>query len=117
MTSLRLMFKSSLLQVGAMVCGAGLLPLSMAQPAMAQPAAYPLTIRASFMQGCLADEAKPNQPVSEGQLKFCLCMMDLVQSKYSYEQFLKLSEAYDKKQPQAKDELEKFFKDNMTTCL
>jgi hypothetical protein len=99
-----------LLNVG---CLSALLPVA----AIAQQQTYPLSTRASFMQGCLIEDDKPTKPVTEEQIKFCLCMMDLLQSKYPLERFIKLSEAYDKKQPQAQTELEKFFKDNMNTCL
>jgi hypothetical protein len=107
----------SMVRMGWVVLSASFLGMVAPDAAIAQQQSYPLSTRASFMQGCLIDDEKPTKPISEEQIKFCLCMMDMVQSKYSLERFIKLSDDYDKKQPQAKAELDKFFKDNMNTCL
>jgi hypothetical protein len=64
MTQLKLAFKNGLIAINV-----GFLAMVTPSTAIAQQQTYPLSTRASFMQGCLVEDNKTAKPPTEDQIK------------------------------------------------
>ena len=97
---------------------AGLFLATLPTPAQAQAQTYPLDTRAGFMTGCLLQDP-PNQGFNAEVyqvMSLCLCMLDKFEQVYSHDQFVALSEGYDKNQPDQVRELQGFVSLNLPAC-
>lgn len=79
---------------------------------------YPLDTRAGFLTGCLLEEP-PNLYINQevyGVMSVCLCMLDKFQAVYSHEEFVALSEGYERNQQAQVQELQGFITLNLPAC-
>lgn len=100
-----------------LLCSLGLLavPASSQTKKSQSSAQYPLNLRSAFIFGCISDENDQSKP-TEQQVRFCLCMLDRVQAKFTLNQFFTMAPALDndKKRENA---LESFMEDQALECV
>lgn len=99
--------KSSLLYL--MLCFPALPVLSQTN----RPAIYPLNVRSAFIYGCVtsSQEAK----LSQSHVRFCICMLDRVQNRFSLSQFVNMASGLDNNKKR-ENTLESFMEDNALEC-
>ncbi len=80
---------------------------------------YSLSTRSVFVSGCISDnpiDLNDSQAVTL-RVRFCLCMLDRFQLKYSDRQFMQLFQGASENRQKEKAELDRFFKQNVGYCL
>ena len=93
-----------------------LLPIS----TMAHTNDYPVSSRAIFLSGCLLENKEldfNNDQEVYTSMRICTCLLDRFQTAYSNAEFMEVfAGATENKQPQTQ-ELEKFTKEHVLSCL
>ena len=87
---------------------------------MAHTHDYPVSSRAIFLSGCLLENKEldfNNDQEVYTNMRICTCLLDQFQTAYTNTEFMELfAGATENKQPQSQ-ELEKFTKEHILSCL
>lgn len=102
---------------------AGLVGLSaiavMGAPGVAQGSSYSTGSRATFLAGCLQENAPDYSNDAEvvSRMQMCVCLLDRFQDEYTNAQFTQLFTDLDRKVPAAEREVDTFLTRHISDCL
>ncbi|MEO0949096.1 MAG: hypothetical protein AAFY11_13310 [Cyanobacteria bacterium J06641_5] len=91
----------------------------MSVPSVAQGNPYSAGSRATFLTGCLQENAPDYNNDAEvvSRMRMCVCLLDRFQGEYTNPQFTQLFVDLDRKVPAAEREVDDFLTRHISDCL